>query len=56
MDFSMSYQFTPKLKVTFEAANLTDQPLRYSRDTQRDDTLLYAHSGRNFALGASYKF
>ncbi|MDT7837084.1 TonB-dependent receptor [Aquabacterium sp. OR-4] len=56
VDFSMSYQVTPQLRLSFEAANLTDQPLRYSRDSQRDDTLLYAHSGRSFALGAAYKF
>jgi iron complex outermembrane recepter protein len=56
IDFSTSYAVTPKLKVTFEAANLTDQPLRYGRDSQRDDTLLYAHFGRTFALGMSYKF
>ncbi|MES2901568.1 MAG: TonB-dependent receptor [Pseudomonadota bacterium] len=56
IDFSMSYNVSPKLRVTFEGANLTDEPLRYSRDSQRDDTLLYAHSGRTFALGMSYKF
>lgn len=56
IDFSTSYAVTPKLKVTFEAANLTDQPLRYGRDSQRDDTLLYAHFGRTYALGMSYKF
>lgn len=36
------------------AHNLT--PLRYGRDTQRDDTLLYVHSGRSFVRGANYKF
>ena len=56
IDFSMSYNVSPKLRVTFEGANLTDEPLRYGRDSQRDDTLLYAHSGRTFALGMGYKF
>ncbi|MFG6417119.1 TonB-dependent receptor [Roseateles sp. DC23W] len=56
IDFSASYNVTPKLKVTFEAANLTDQPLRYGRDSQRDDTWLYAHFGRTFGAGMSYKF
>ncbi|MDR7332566.1 TonB-dependent receptor [Roseateles asaccharophilus] len=56
VDFSASYQVSPKLKVTFEAANLTDQATRYGRDSQRDDTLLYAHFGRTFGLGMSYKF
>lgn len=56
IDFSMSYNVSPNLRVTFEGANLTDEPLRYGRDSQRDDTLLYAHSGRTFAVGMSYKF
>ncbi|MCY4744262.1 TonB-dependent receptor [Pelomonas sp. UHG3] len=56
VDFSASYNVSPKLKVSFEAANLTDQPLRYGRDSQRDDTLLYAHFGRTFGVGMSYKF
>ena len=56
VDFSTSYQVTPKLKLSLEAANLTNQPLRYGRDTQRNDTLLFAQSGRSFALGAAYKF
>lgn len=56
IDFSASYNVSPKLRITFEGANLTDEPLRYGRDSQRDDTLLYAHSGRTFALGLSYKF
>jgi TonB-dependent receptor len=56
IDLSMSYNVTPKLRISLEAANLTDEPLRYGRDSQRDDTLLYAHSGRTFALGMSYKF
>jgi iron complex outermembrane recepter protein len=56
IDFSMSYNLSPKWRVTFEGANLTDEPLRYGRDSQRDDTLLFAHSGRTFALGMSYKF
>ena len=56
VDFSTSYQVTPKLKLSLEAANLTNQPLRYGRDTQRNDTLLFAQSGRSFAVGAAYKF
>ncbi len=56
LDFSMSYNLTPQLRVTLEGSNLTDEPLRYGRDSQRNDTLLYAHSGRTFALGMAYKF
>lgn len=56
IDFSASYNVSPKLKVTFEAANLTNQALRYGRDSQRDDTWLYAQFGRTFGLGMQYKF
>ncbi len=53
---SMSYNVTPQLRVSFEAQNLTDEPLRYGKDTERDDTLLYGKSGRTYVLGANYKF
>ncbi|KFI07491.1 TonB-dependent receptor [Massilia sp. BSC265] len=53
---SMSYNVTPHLRVSFEAQNLTDEPLRYGKDTERDDTLLYGKSGRTYVLGANYKF
>jgi iron complex outermembrane recepter protein len=53
---SMSYNVTPKLRLSFEAQNLTDEPLRYGKDTERDDTLLYGKSGRSYVLGANYKF
>jgi TonB-dependent receptor len=53
---SMSYNVTPQLRLSFEAQNLTDEPLRYGKDTERDDTLLYGKSGRTYVLGANYKF
>jgi len=56
IDFSLSYNVTPALRLSIEGQNLTDEPLRYGRDTQRNDTLLYVHSGRSFVLGANYKF
>ncbi|MES3023253.1 MAG: TonB-dependent receptor [Pseudomonadota bacterium] len=56
LDFSMSYNISPKLRVSLEGSNLTDTPLRYGRDSVRDDTLLFAHSGRTLALGMAYKF
>ncbi len=56
LDFSMSYNISPQLRVSLEGSNLSDEPLRYGRDSQRDDTLLFAHSGRTVALGLSYKF
>ncbi|WBS01048.1 TonB-dependent receptor [Pseudoduganella sp. SL102] len=56
IDASVSYQLTPNLRISLEGQNLTDEPLRYGRDTQRNDTLLYVHSGRSAVLGLSYKF
>jgi iron complex outermembrane recepter protein len=56
LDFSMSYNFDESLRLTLEGQNLTDEPLRYGRDTGRDDTLLYVHSGRTLLFGASYRF
>jgi TonB-dependent receptor len=56
VDFSMSYNITPQLRVSFEGQNLNDTPLRYGRDSQRNDTLLYVHSGRSFVLGLNYKY
>ena len=56
VDFSMSYNLTPQLRLSFEGQNLTDTALRYGRDTQRNDTLLYVHSGRSFVLGLAYKY
>jgi len=56
IDMSLSYNLTPALRVSVEGQNLTDTPLRYGRDTQRNDTLLYVHSGRSFVVGLNYKY
>jgi iron complex outermembrane receptor protein len=56
IDMSLSYNLTPQLRLSLEGQNLTDTPLRYGRDTQRNDTLLYVHSGRSFVLGLNYKY
>jgi TonB-dependent receptor len=56
IDMSLSYNITPQLRVSLEGQNLTDTPLRYGRDSQRNDTLLYVHSGRSFVLGLNYKY
>jgi TonB-dependent receptor len=53
--FSMSYNLTPQLRLSFEGQNLTDEPLRYGKDTERNDTLLYVKHGRSFVLGLNYK-
>jgi TonB-dependent receptor len=53
---SMSYNLTPQLRLSFEGQNLTDAPLRYGKDTTRNDTLLYVKTGRTFVAGMNYKF
>jgi iron complex outermembrane receptor protein len=56
IDFSTSYNFSDQLRVSLEGQNLTDEAFRYGRDSERNDTLLYVHSGRVFTLGVTYKF
>ena len=56
LDGSINYKINENLSLGLEAQNLTDEELRYGKDTERDDTLLYGKSGRSFVLGANYKF
>jgi TonB-dependent receptor len=56
IDFSASYNISKSLRLSVEGQNLTDEPLRYGRDSGRDDTLLYVHSGRSFVVGLNYRF
>jgi iron complex outermembrane receptor protein len=56
IDFSASYNISKQLRLSIEGQNLTDEPLRYGRDSGRDDTLLYVHSGRSFVVGLNYRF
>jgi TonB-dependent receptor len=56
IDASLSYNLTPNLRLSLEGQNLTDTPLRYGRDSTRNDTLLYVHSGRSFIVGLNYKY
>jgi len=53
---SVSYNVTPNLRLSFEGQNLTDEALRYGKDTERNDTLLYVKHGRSYVLGMNYKF
>jgi outer membrane receptor protein involved in Fe transport len=56
IDASASYRLTQRLRLTFEALNITDEFNRYFIDSTRDDTLFYSHSGRTFSLGVSFKY
>lgn len=55
VDFSVSYDVTPKLSLSFEGINLTNEHLRtYARD---ENELWFAQElDRRFLLGARYRF
>jgi outer membrane receptor protein involved in Fe transport len=53
VDFKSFVNITEQVKITFEATNLTDEAIRQFLDHR---TQSYSQSGRNFALGVSYKF
>jgi iron complex outermembrane receptor protein len=55
-DFNMSYRFTDQLTLTFEAINLTDQFDDQFGDSELMTPLKYTHTGRQYYLGARYKF
>lgn len=53
LDFTMSYQFTDSLKVSFDAANLTSEDsYRYDRTLNRN--IAFADYGRVYSLRAQY--
>ena len=56
IDASASYQITPKLKITFDALNLTNQAADQWSGKTRLSTRVYSITGRQFFLGASYAF
>ena len=53
VDFKAFYNISEQAKLTFEASNLTDERIRQFLDHR---TQSYTQSGRNIALGLSYKF
>jgi iron complex outermembrane recepter protein len=56
IDSSATYTINDRLKLTFEALNLTDEFQRFYRDSERNDTLYYNHSGRTYSVGFNYRF
>ena len=56
VDFNMSYNLNDQITLTFAAINLTDQ----FDDVYGDSTIMatnkYTHTGREYTLGARYKF
>lgn len=55
LDFSSSYQVNEQIELTFEAINLTDEFEHQTFDRLELPTL-YHHTGRNFLIGARYKY
>ncbi|HYC02161.1 MAG TPA: TonB-dependent receptor [Azospirillaceae bacterium] len=56
LDASASYAITDRIKVTFEALNLTDEFNDQYTSSTRDSVVFYSHTGRQFNLGVQYKF
>jgi TonB-dependent receptor len=56
LDFSSRWSVTDSLDLTFEALNLTDEFEDQWVDSVGDRTSYYHHTGRQYFLGARYKF
>jgi TonB-dependent receptor len=55
-DFNMSYKLSDQLTMTFEAINLTDEFDDRYDNSELMTPLRYSHTGRQYYLGARYKF
>jgi TonB-dependent receptor len=56
LDFSASYEINDNFAITFEAINLTDQFDERWINSVRKNSLNYEHTGREFVIGARYKY
>ena len=56
VDLSASYNINDNVTVSFEALNLTDEFNDQFIDTDANRPVVYTHTGRQFFLGARYKF
>ena len=56
LDFSATWTVMPDLDITLEALNLTDEFQDQYVGAQGDRLSYYHHQGRQFLLGARYKF
>lgn len=58
LDASASYQITDDVEVTFEALNLTDEANHQfvGDGLERQSTSVYHHTGRQYFVGARYRF
>jgi TonB-dependent receptor len=56
LDMSASYELTDKIELTFEAINLTDVYDERWISSQRQNSLNYEHTGREFVVGVRYRY
>jgi TonB-dependent receptor len=56
LDFSATWNFNDNLQFTFEALNLTDEFQDQWFDSRADLLSFYHHTGRQYYLGARYKY
>jgi len=57
IDASASFDLTEQVSLTFEGLNLTDEDNRqFVGDDTRQSTSVYHHTGRQYYLGARYRF
>ncbi len=56
VDMQVSYKITPNLDVTLEGVNLTNRPNDQFISNQRNSVVVNHVTGREFVVGARYKF
>jgi iron complex outermembrane receptor protein len=56
LDLAASYAINEHLSISLEGLNLTDEVNDQFIDTTTDRVVVYTHTGRQFFVGASYKF
>lgn len=56
VDLSISYKLTPRLELTFEGVNLTNEANDQFISRARNSVVVYNVTGREFLLGARYTF
>jgi TonB-dependent receptor len=56
VDLSASYAFNDHVTVSLEGLNLTDEANDQFTDTVADRVVVHTHTGRQFFLGARFKF
>ena len=56
VDLSISYKLTPQLDLTFEGVNLTNEANDQFISRARNSSVVYHVTGREYLIGARYKF